>query len=248
MSQLLRDRSIHSQLSEIVAFQRARTIIQRLADARIFNGWIRHVSPTDVIVHLQTRTAIEPKDVLSFQIFGNKKNAHFQAVVTAAQANEYGAVFAKDGVRATNAVELFCEVMTKLCYDDAVENPRFCVEGSTADIVVGAERHATGAPVIDVGPRGFAVLTDREFVKGQAVSVAFYASGVAMDLEANVRNCVAFAPNPSYQRVGFEIVHIDRLNLVRWRQFYASVLEANKADWSIENMTGYVVRAPKKAA
>lgn len=210
-------------------------MLQRLSDARIFNGWIKEVTPVKVVAHLRTTAAIEVDDEFSFQVYGNKMNASFLARVTATTPAEFGAVFATDKLLSPNTLEVVCRVTTSMRYSAALEDPRFCVEGATADISVGLDRFMRSVAVLDVGPRGFAALIDQPLAKGEVATVALYAHGLLVKLEATARSSVKIAPDGDFKRVGFEITNFDRSTSARWKQVYDAVVASNRIDWRVED-------------
>lgn len=210
-------------------------MFQRLGDARIFNGWIKEITPVKVVAHLRTTAAIELEDEFSFQVYGSKMNASFLAKVTATRSAEDGAVFATDDLHSPNALEVVCRVTTSMRYATSVEDPRFCVKGAKADISVGPGRLLRSVTILDLGPRGFAALTDQPLAKGEVATVALYAYGLLVKVEATVRSSVKVAPDTEMKRIGFEVTNLDRATAARWKQVYAAVVASNRIDWQIED-------------
>lgn len=212
---------------DVVVLNRARTTFQRVADAKFFNGWIRNISPDTVVVHTCTSCPIKPGDKFAFQVYGNKKDAFFRASLMTLQGASQAPVFGADRM-APSSIELACRITTEMEFHDGLGQPRFCVEGAAADLRHYGELLCIGCPVIDVGPAGFAVISDATVTKGDFVDVSISARSQLIQCRAEVRNCVVSALNSRFHRVGFQMREMDRVDALRWKQLYLDILESNK--------------------
>jgi hypothetical protein len=212
---------------EIASLNRGRTTFQRIADARFFNGWVKVITAEVVVAHTCTSCTLNPGDEFAFQVYGNKKDVFFHAKLKAFQRADIGP-FAADCVGSTVGLNLGCQILTPMTFREGVSQPRFCVEGVTADIVANEDRVTEGAVVIDIGPGGFAALTVAHLRKGDLVNVNLSAFGQTVLCQAEVRNTTRNALDARYQRTGFQILTMERVDRLRWKQVYSLVLEANK--------------------
>ncbi len=233
------------ELVDVVVLNRARTTFQRVSDAKFFNGWVKHITPDVIVAHTCTNAVLEPGDKFSFQVYGNKKDAFFHATLTAIHGAEQGPFY---GSNATT-VELGCNITTEMHFKEAQGQPRFCVDGMSADVVLDENSSTINAPVIDIGPGGFAAVTGRHFKKGDLVNVSLYANGQLVQCFAEVRNCIVNGLAPDYQRTGMQIKRMDRVDALRWKQLYLGILEGNKMQGATRTAeVGTVVKLKSKDA
>jgi hypothetical protein len=213
---------------EIVLLNRARTTFQRVADGKFFNGWVKHVTPDLIIVHTCTSCELNPGDEFAFQVYGNNKDAFFSARLKAFQGAELGPFATPDRSGPTVPLNLGCEITSAMVFKDCVTQPRFCVQGLSVDLKANDELIATKATVIDVGPSGFAALSEVPLKKGEIVEATLHAFEHKVCCRAEVRNCVKNALNPTFHRLGMLIMDMERVDGLRWKQLYSTILEQNK--------------------
>jgi hypothetical protein len=213
---------------EIVALNRARTTLQRLSDGKFFNGWIKLITLDSVVVHTCTSAKLKLGEQFSFHVYGNKKDAFFFGSLVSLHGAEQGPVFVSDRSGAATPVELGCDVTSEMTFKESTGQPRFCVEGACADIRSECGHRVDSATIIDIGPGGFAAMTDRHFRKGDRVAVSLFARGQLVQCLAQVRNCVANYLNTDFQRTGMQIVQMERVDALRWKQIYVAILDENK--------------------
>jgi hypothetical protein len=115
-----------------------------------------------------------------------------------------------------------------MVFKDCVTQPRFCVQGLTVDLSFEGETLSEKATVIDIGPGGFAALSEIPLKKGDIVDAKLYAFEQTVCCRAEVRNCVKNALNQNYQRVGLQIMDMERIDGLRWKQVYSTILEQNR--------------------
>jgi|GEM_PF-4731302 len=215
----------------MIALNRARTTFQRIADAKFFNGWVKGITPDAIVVLASLAATFETGQDFSFQVYGNKKNAHFRARLVSIRAVTTALAVLDNSDHHTALLELECHVNSKIRFTDSTEQPRFNVEGVMADITRTDGARNTEAAVVDVGPGGLAALTDTSLAKGDQVTVTLSGHGELLEFAAEVRNCSLIGKDSGRQRTGMQIKQIDRLNAARWKQFYAEVVELNRAHW-----------------
>lgn len=217
----------------IVALNRVRTTFQRISDARFFTGWIIHVFPDRMAAYTKTTCPLQPGDEFSFQVFGNKQDAFFRARLIAAERVDFGLPVPGAGCD-KDGLELVCALTTKVRFKASKEQPRFVVDGIIADLTNSEGYKAEAISVMDIGAGGFGAFTERRFQKGDEVAVTLFSNGVRIQCVAEVRNCLVCRSSPDYQRTGFQIVGMDRVNSLRWKQFYVATVEQNRTTWAIE--------------
>jgi hypothetical protein len=213
---------------EIVLLNRARTTFQRVTDGKFFNGWVKHVTPELIVVHTFTSCELRPGDEFAFQVYGNNKDAFFSARLKAYQGAELGPFATPDRCGHAAALNLGCEIISAMVFKDCVTQPRFCVQGMTVDLSMDGEVITRGGMVIDIGPSGFAALSETPLRKGDIVDAKLHAFEQQVCCRAEVRNCVKNALNPNYRRIGMLILDMERVDGLRWKQVYMTVLEQNK--------------------
>ena len=230
---------------DVVVLNRARTTFQRVSDAKFFNGWVKHITPDTLIAHTCTNCQLDPGDEFSFQVYGNKKDAFFHATLVSLAGAEQGPSYGSS----MNAVELSCNITTEMAFKDGQGQPRFCVEGMSADIFGDEERESLSSVIIDIGPGGFAAVTGRHFRKGDQVRVSLYANGQLVQCTAEIRNCIVNGLNPEFQRTGMQIKRMDRIDALRWKQLYMGILDSNKMHGAMKTAeVGTVVKLRSKGA
>jgi hypothetical protein len=230
----------------IVVLNRARTTFQRISDAKFFNGWIRNVTLDNVVAHTCTNSQLEPGDEFSFQVYGNKKDAFFHARLVTLHSSEQTPLFNTDRAGGFHALDIGCHITTEMSLKDSNGQPRFFVEGVSADIVRGDGYEAEAAVVIDIGPGGFAAIVPRGFKKMDSVRVTLRTNGQMVQFEAEVRNCVVNALNSMYERIGLQIQRMDRVDALRWKQLYSALLDGNRMQGPLSSAdAGNVKRVSK---
>ena len=215
----------------MIALNRARTTFQRIADAKFFNGWVKRITPDAIIVLASLSNPLDAGQDFSFQVYGNKKNAHLRARLVSIRPVASALAIVDGPNPHAGLFELECHVVSKIQFTDATEQPRFNVEAVFADITRTDGFCNAEAEVVDVGPGGLAALTDSSFARGDQVTVALCGHGESLEFEAEVRNCSLIGKDSGRQRTGMQIKQIDRLNAARWKHFYAEVVERNRAHW-----------------
>jgi hypothetical protein len=234
---------------DVVALNSSRTTFQRISDAKFFSGWIKSINPHVVVAHTCTNSQPQTGEEFAFQVYGNSKDAFFHGKLVALHGAE-NAVFSSDrSGSAISAFELSCEITTEMVFKDSRGQPRFCVEGITADIRAGDELKTDSGVVIDIGPGGFAVLSEAKLKKGEIVQVALYARGQLVRCDGEIRSCVTNSLNAAFSRVGVQIKRMERIDSLRWKQLYSSVLESNRVQGLLTSAeVGTVVKLRSRAA
>lgn len=212
-----------------MALNRGRTTFQRTSDAKFFNGWIKVITAEVVVAHTCTSCTLSPGDEFAFQVYGNRKDAFFRARLKAFQRAEPGAFLATDLGGAIIPLNLGCEILSQITSREGSNQPRFFVEGVTADITVDQDVTCEGSVVIDIGPGGFAALTMGYLRKGDIVDATLHAYGLEVTCQAEVRNTTRNALDERYQRVGYQMLAMERLDELRWKQVYNLVQEQSRA-------------------
>jgi hypothetical protein len=233
----------------MIVLNRARTTFQRISDAKFFNGWIRNVTIDVVIAHTCTNCRLEPGDEFAFQVYGNKKDAFFHARLASLQSSDQTPMFTTDRTGGFHALDLGCHVTTEMTLRESHGQPRFFVEGVTADILRTDGMEVEGAIVIDIGPGGLAAIVSTSFKKGDVVGVTLRNNGQVVQFEAEIRNSVVNALSAEFQRVGLQIRRMDRVDALRWKQLYLALLDSNKMHCSLSSAeVGTVVKLRSKDA
>jgi hypothetical protein len=230
----------------IVVLNRARTTFQRISDAKFFNGWIRNVTLDVVVAHTCTSCRLEPGDQFSFQVYGNKKDAFFHARLVTLHGSEQTPIFNADRGSGLHTLDLGCHITTEMTLKDSHGQPRFFVEGVSADIMGSDGFDAQGAVVIDIGPGGLAAIVPRGFKKGDVVQVTLRSNGQIVLFEAEVRNCVVNALCNEFQRVGLQIHRMERVDGLRWKQLYTALLDGNRMQGPISSAEAGAVKRMSK--
>jgi hypothetical protein len=234
---------------DVVALNRARTTFQRVSDAKFFNGWVKHITLDSVVAHTCTSMQMQLGEEFSFQVYGNRKDAFFHAILTTLHRADEGPVFSLDRLGGATPVELGCQLATEMTLKDSSGQPRFCVEGACADIKSESGHQVENAIIIDIGPAGFAAITDRKLRKGDRVTVSLFARGQMVRCQAEVRNCVVNTVNADFQRTGLLITRMERVDALRWKQIYVAILDENKMHGSMRTAEiGKVVKLISKHA
>jgi hypothetical protein len=234
---------------EIVALNSARTTFQRVSDGKFFNGWIKSIDPDKLVAHTCTSAALAHGDEFAFQVYGYRKDAFFHAILNSLHTPAHPSSFSTDRAGTAIAVELSCDLTTVMKLKEGQQPPRFCVEDVIADVALDDARRVQSATVVDIGPGGFAVITDRCFKKGDIVEVILYANGLNIQCEAEVRNCAVNVLNTEYQRTGLQIRTISRIDATRWTQLYRTIVESNALQLTLQGgQLGPAIKRIRRAA
>lgn len=216
--------------SDIVALNHARTTFQRISDGKFFNGWVELIWPDVVVAQINKSVSVTLGEEFAFHIYGNGQDAFFHATLLELQ----NATESNRTASEVPATQLTCEVSTEITFSKNSQQPRFSVEGVSADVELNGKRLASHTMVIDIGPRGLAVLVEHGIKRGEVVEVSLFYRGQVVRFEGEVRNCIGSA-NAILHRVGLEIKSMNRVDAIRWKQVYISILEANKLTFSVRS-------------
>jgi hypothetical protein len=212
----------------MVVLNRARTTFQRISDAKFFNGWIRSVTRETVVAHTCTNCLLEPGDIFAFQVYGNSKDAFFHARLVSLHGAGPTSLYTPDRASGFHAIDLGCHLTTEMTLKGSHGQPRFFVEGISADVNRADGFASEAAVVIDIGPGGLALIAQRGFFKGDDVKVSLHSKGQTIHFEAEVRNCVANPLSVDFQRIGLQIQRMERVDAMRWKQLYMLLLDSNR--------------------
>src|SRR5579862_6827243 len=209
-------------MSDLVALNNARTTFQRISDAKFFTGWVKQITPWTIVAYTCTDSKIENGDTFAFQVFGNGKDAFFRAVVSEQHSVDPGPLFSKKRLNGYS-VELTCDVEGDMRFQDSRGQPRFFVSGFVAE--VGGDQ----STVIDIGPQGFSMVGDNEYAKGDRLTVIIKAAAHCVECEVEVRNCIRYPLHKDYHRTGVQIMSTSRIDSLKWKELYSTILDASRS-------------------
>lgn len=234
-------------MSSLLALNNARTTFQRVADAKFFSGWVKHISPQEITFLVHTACIVAPGDEFAFQVYGNGHDAFFRGKAVSVVGAEPGPLFAMNRASATS-LEVTCDILGSMAFRDARGHPRFHVTGVTAQINPRSVEDCPRDLVIDVGPVGFSILTMQRLKKSQKVDLLIYANEHTIECRAEVRNCITYSLNNEYQRMGMQIEGMTRIDARRWKELYSEILQASKITWFVSTMDNNLNQRSKRSA
>lgn len=192
---------------EATSFLRTRVRIQRLADAKLFSGWISMIGPYESVIRINGQNNLKPEDSVFVQAIGDKKTAQFTGKVVS--------------TRGQNATIAFT---TAMCCVPANEELRL-----RTDYILG-ELDASGFKmefqVVDVSPTGLGILTKLPLTKGATVKIRVDEGAARVDGTAEVRYCRQMEEGELPYRSGLKLTDLDRISQARWGQFIELMIEA----------------------
>ncbi len=208
-------------MPDLFSLNNARTTFQRVLDAKFFNGWVKHITPRTITVYTCTDSRMEPGDTFSFQVYGNGNDAFLRATITEVHGVDPGPLFSKKRFSGYS-VEMTCEIRGGMTFQESRGQPRFFVSGFVAEV---CEELCT---VIDIGPAGFSVVSERAFAKGELLTITVKTLTHVAQCGVEVRNCITYPLDKHYHRIGVQIVSMGRIDAQKWKELYATTLEGSR--------------------
>ncbi len=170
-------------MKKTLANTRAR--FQRLSDAKLFAGWVRIFDKHTIVVLSNTTAPCKPGDQFMFQVYGPGKVVLFKA-----------------GVQAQYGHEISFSILSEMQYAPAKEEMRVLAEGTTG--VLKGDGHEMEVMLIDISPKGAAVISAIFFSKETPVELLVASPAGPINLKGHVRNCREAEGMRSQYRVGIE--------------------------------------------
>lgn len=183
-----------------------------------------------MVVHTCTNSDLIPGDEFAFQVYGTGRDAYFNARLKVLQGAEMGPFVRCVGRIPMKPVNLGCEIISDMTFKEGLTQPRFCVEGVTVDLSADDELLTEGGIVIDVGPGGFAAITDLGLKKWDHADAVISAFDQTVCCRVEVRNCVRNGLDPNVQRTGMKILDMERVDGLRWKQVYNTIIDFNRKE------------------
>lgn len=178
------------------AFLNTRARMQRVSDAKFFNGWVGGFLGSHLSMKMSPHSPLEIGDRVFVTICSATCSATFQAIAVA-----------------HSSLETTLQLETQPNYGPALEDVRYCCDATGGALIVGARRHTL--QIGDISEKGLGGYVDAEVPRG--TQVGFEIEGIYGKVGglAEVRYCRA-APGETNYRIGLLITQVGRIDQARW--------------------------------
>jgi hypothetical protein len=180
-------------------FINTRARFQRLTDAKLFSGWVRHFGKNTLVVSLTRDGVVKAGDIFIFQVFGPGSVAMFEATVSLAKGQEITLAI-------TNDVRLI----------RSSEEMRVLVEGMTGTLLYELREHEI--MFVDVSDKGAGVLSPRSIPKDATVELHIDTSQGKVICTGEIRYCKLEPKIPGQYRIGMRLTPQNRIDIARWQK------------------------------
>lgn len=198
-----------------------RCRLQRLRDAKVFNGWIEDFLGSSVDVTTSTEANLETGDEFRFEGFGHHISVVFNGRLTEHRddAQAWRAATYGSAARAldTSGTALRLAVSGPVRYSASPESVRMLCPDLATRIVFGSNE--INGVSVDVGPNGVGVLATSEVDPGTTVAAFIETPAGRVTAQALVRYCRSQSGRPGHCRFGLMFTDMGRLDRPRWERF-----------------------------
>jgi hypothetical protein len=200
------------------ALLNSRSRLQRIRDAKFFNGWIKGFDDEQIHVQLASNEVLELGDIFVIEVHG---------------ADCYAMIKGKLGM-VSESIAVFT-FMEKPRYFPPKERVRVKVEGVSATLGVLANPHEEVAEhpmysleveVNDVSHEGVGILSSSRLDRGTQISLLVDSPAGPVQCKGEVRYCKPEPEHDSLYRIGILLQQMGRLELARWTKMIEFAMEA----------------------
>lgn len=211
------------------ALSNTRARVQRLSDAKLFSGWARQVNRVVFSLQIVSPQQLRVGDKLHVSLFGDRVEARLPAKVVEVGPGDPDVAFSADRNHRGPILifEAMCEIAGEITLAECAAPPRFLVDGALVS-VSGEDVTCEDCRVLDVSPLGFSFLGALHRRKGDDLAVRIFAHGQLIQGEVEVRNCLPNLVRDGEYRLGVRLKEMNRVDALRWREFYTKILDANR--------------------
>ena len=202
-------------------FVGARARMQRLADQRIFSGWLHELRSDRIWVTSEGPLEIDAGQRFLFQLQGPSADAYLIASSingAPASRSDIGAVHGNTALHMVNlpAYNYPFAVITAVQLRDGQQTFRKALSALNARMHYYGEDYEV--LLTDGSPAGMGALVWRELRQGSRVEITVTSGDVESAFDCEVRHCRPDERLPGSYRVGLKFETADRIALVTWRR------------------------------
>lgn len=182
-------------------FTNARVRMQRLSDAKLFNGWVLVFDDMHLVTKLRDPLPLSAQDMFLVEIHGMERNAQFKGIL--AELNDSVVTIA---------------IPEPIRYHAARENGRFFVDELKGTVQMGTVK----APITveDLSRGGVGARTSLQLPRGEIQKFSIESLDGDIQFEAEVRYCKPVPGAEGQFRVGLAIRSMDRLATARYMKYF----------------------------
>ncbi len=196
-------------------FINGRARLTRIRDAKICNCWVRDLSLTTIRLGLKDQVSLEFDDVYMVEVFGIGVRARFEAKVTRRRTVEQEAAAQEEADAPTDEwIEFEFELISPFEAAPSSEPARFQVANLVA--VLNGDSQNFAAPVVDIAPKGIAVICPKEIQKGTELKVMINTRLGPVEVHGEVRYSRSTPKSGNQFRVGIQFTSLGRVDQGRW--------------------------------
>ena len=186
-----------------------RARLQRLKDAKFFNGWVKEfdLEGEQLAIQVPVTQSSEPGDVFMVEIHGADRTVIIKAKVS----------MASEGIIAFTFVGEPASMPPR-------EKARIKVEGVGATL--SSPSGAIDVEVSDISLEGCGILSSVQVDKGSRIEVMVDSPAGPIDCKGEVRYCKSDAEMQGLYRIGVLLEPLGRLEQARWNKMIEYSLEA----------------------
>lgn len=187
-----------------------RARLQRMRDAKFFNGWVKEFDPQNDQISIQvvgSQATFEPGEAFMLEIHGTDRTVVAKAKVS----------LASEGI------------VTFLTLGEPMSMPpreraRIKVDGVSASL--GANGGSIDVELSDISQEGCGVLSSVQVEKGSVISLSIDSPAGPIDCQGEVRYCKTDPEMEGFYRLGVLLQPLGRLEQARWNKMIEYSLEA----------------------
>lgn len=182
-------------------FHQARARLQRLSDAKCFNGWVVDLSDVAVVIRMKTKPDLTPDEQFQFELHGLDRSAQFRGILGQVE-EEYYTFIIRENIR----------------YHAARENARLYAGNLAGTVTVGGVK----APVHveDYSKGGLGLEMSMQLKRGEVYEFSVESPAGPVDFKGEIRYSKADPEKEGNFRIGVQITAMDRLAAARWSSFF----------------------------
>lgn len=186
-------------------FRHCRARYQRLRDAKFGSGWVVKFTEGELVIRLNSSDPSPLGSRCFVEVFGTTRDALLFGTADSGTLGPFEGPVARFVPDA------------RIGFRASMGEARYVVEG-----VLGAasvEDEKVQVTVLDVSGTGLAVLSPRQFERGQHLALHVLTPFGETWLDAEVRYSRKDRSQENVYRTGLKILKMDRLDAARWRYF-----------------------------
>ena len=206
-------------------FVGTRCRLQRLRDAKVFNGWIEDFHGTSAKLSLCKSAALSAGDEFRVEGFGHYMSVVFNAVLDASEANSLSGlrcmIAETDGANArlieTRRHSVKLSVRGDVRFSTSPESVRI----ATCDLPVSVtwDWHLIEGVVVDVGLTGVGVVAKDPIESRLAVKAQITIPSGQIVALASTRYCRPDTERAGFYRFGLMFTEVGRIDRPRWERY-----------------------------